>query len=198
VKRTMSGGGSLARRLTAATIALAATLVPAGAVEARGVSLPNLSRVNIANPLASIPGLHELADLPGVLDSAVDVVTANAGSSTVSVLLNNGDATFRSTKHPPRAIAPFTPALGDFAGRGMLDLAVGDSGTSRVAVRRGNGDGTFGAPTTYRVGLVPWWLTAADISHDGRIDIVTGNGVGASISVLVNDGAGGFATAVDY
>jgi hypothetical protein len=112
-------------------------------------------------------------------------VVGSSASNVVSVLLNNGDGTFRPAPSNPSAVLPFSPALGDFAHRGVLDLAVGEVGTSTISVQRGNGDGTFGAPVRYRVGLDPWWVSVSDLRHNGTSDILVAIGASASISVLL-------------
>jgi hypothetical protein len=85
-------------------------------------------------------------------DGIPDLVVANAyqGGSvgTVSILLGNGDGTFRaSTEFDAGGAETTAVAVGDFNGDGKPDLVVandGDlAGPSNVAVLLGNGDGTF-------------------------------------------------------
>lgn len=50
---------------------------------------------------------------------------------------------------------PSSVALGDLAGRKVLDLVVAHRGENKVAVLSGNGDGTFKAAVPYAVELRP-------------------------------------------
>jgi hypothetical protein len=73
----------------------------------------------------------------------------------VSVLLGNGDGSFRAPVSYPVGSSPGSVAVGDFNGDGHLDLvtANGFSGFGNtVSVLLGNGDGTFGPPRTYASG----------------------------------------------
>src|SRR3989442_15554132 len=88
-------------------------------------------------------------------DGIQDLAVANFGSNTVSVLLGNGDGTFR----PPLTVVvgggPASVAVGDFNGDGVQDLAVANSGSNTVSVLLGNGDGTFRAARTFEAGAGP-------------------------------------------
>ena len=77
---------------------------------------------------------------------------ASSGASGVSVLLGNGDGTFRV--RPSSGVAGCL-AAGDFNGDGRTDLADADYTSSDVSVLLSNGDGTFGTQTTYPVGSGP-------------------------------------------
>src|SRR5260370_725933 len=78
-------------------------------------------------------------------DGTPDLVVANRGSNTVSVLLGNGDGTFQPTRNLPGFRGPVFVAVGDFNGDGFLDLAVASRDSNNVSVLLGNGDGTFQA-----------------------------------------------------
>jgi hypothetical protein len=76
-------------------------------------------------------------------DGIPDLVVANAGgdTGTVSILLGNGDGTFRASREYGAGIDTFSVAVGDFNGDGKPDLVVGTNGG--VGILLGNGDGTF-------------------------------------------------------
>src|SRR5207249_1694859 len=84
-----------------------------------------------------------IADLNA--DGRPDLAVATAGSNTVSVLLGNGDGTFRDKSEYFAGITPYSVTIGDLNGDGKPDLAVANSGS--VSVLLGNGTGTFGANT---------------------------------------------------
>jgi hypothetical protein len=120
----------------------------------------------------------------GKLDLAV------TGSSTVSVLLGNGDGTFGAEQAFDVSGSPAAVAVGDVNGDGKLDIVTANNG--RVSVLPGNGDGTFGAATTYAIAGSANSIALADFNQDGKLDIVT---TGAEMDVLLNNGDGTFGTA---
>jgi hypothetical protein len=61
----------------------------------------------------------------------------------VSILLGNGDGTFRPHFDFATGTQPSALAAGDFNGDGKLDLAVANTQDNTVSVLLGNGDGTF-------------------------------------------------------
>jgi hypothetical protein len=148
------------------------------------------------------PGLVSIGDFNG--DSKPDLAVANLGAfdegsntytnSSVSVLLGNGDGTFRIATNFANGSYPQTLVLGDFNGDGKPDLAVQtDAG---VSILLGRGDGSFNAAFTYDdANVLPSSLAVGDFNGDGKPDLVlaspTNNG-GISISVLLGKGDGTF------
>jgi hypothetical protein len=179
-----------------------------------------------------VPGITSavLADVNG--DGILDIVTANgfpgnefvSGGEGVSVLLGNGDGTFK----PARAVLttgnPSSVVVGDFNGDGKPDIVIAfDSefgfGVTTLSMLRGNGDGTFQAPSAIPIPFFAGFTTdnvvgvsslaAADFNGDGRLDlalgvsaITTNTVTGGSpfavydVEVLLNRGDGTF-TAVE-
>ena len=78
-------------------------------------------------------------------DTVLDLAVINYGSSTVSVLLGNGNGTFKLAVNSTPG-QPLSVAVGDFDDDGKLDIATAN--VSDVSVMRGNGDGTFDAPAS--------------------------------------------------
>jgi FG-GAP-like repeat/Abnormal spindle-like microcephaly-assoc'd, ASPM-SPD-2-Hydin len=91
----------------------------------------------------------------------------------VSVLLGNGDGTFKTAVFYPIGLdqAIESIAIVDLRGDGILDLAVATLGDG-VNVLLGNGDGTFGSPISYPVKANPFFIAAGDFTNDGHVDIV--------------------------
>jgi hypothetical protein len=135
-------------------------------------------------------------------DSKLDLVI---GSSTgvcggFSVLLGNGDGTFKSAVSYDVGACHRGVAVGDFNGDGKADLAlVGGLGlVGKISVLLGNGDGTFQAAVDYAVGAGQHSIAVGDLNGDGKADLVAANYVSATISVLLGNGDGTFQTAVNY
>jgi hypothetical protein len=127
-----------------------------------------------------------VADVNG--DGRLDVVTANPGSSDVSVLLGNGDGTFQTPQRFAVGGGPVSVAVADVNGDGRLDLvtanAYGTNGAGDVSVLLGAGDGTFQAEQRFGAGFNPSSVAVADVNGDGRLDLVTDD-----VSVLLQQSA---------
>src|ERR1700730_16369853 len=80
-------------------------------------------------------------------DGNVDIIIANEGDTTLSLLLGNGDGTLRPAGTIQIGYRPISVATGDFNGDGNIDVAVCGIPLSPVfTILFGNGDGTFQAP----------------------------------------------------
>jgi FG-GAP-like repeat len=145
------------------------------------------------------------ADLNG--DGNLDLVYLDESTSTVVVLLGNGDGTFQS----PRTFPVFSGAgaqqapiiAADFNGDGKLDLAVPDTVGNAIDILLGNGDGTFQTQIVAPTATGPVSVTVADFNRDGKLDLAVGTGPSSPtasgvVSVLLGNGDGTFQTHVDY
>jgi hypothetical protein len=129
------------------------------------------------------------ADFGG--DGIVDLAVADPFAGGVSILLGNGDGTFR----PPVTylVAGAGLAVGDFHGDGRLDLAVGGGIDDDLEVLEGNGDGTFQPAVGVPTGVAVSNLLVGDFNGDGKpdvaVDVAGFNGDGdTAATVLLNDG----------
>jgi hypothetical protein len=124
-------------------------------------------------------------------DGNLDIVAVSNFGGIVSLLLGNGDGTFRGPTNVPGFFGSSSfVALVDFNGDNKLDLAVSsDSGTLYVAL--GNGDGTFQAPRSTTVGSPAGAMANGDFNGDGRMDLVIT--VSSSLVLLLGNGDGTFA-----
>jgi len=131
-----------------------------------------------------------VADLNG--DGKADLVVANSLDGTISVLLSNGDGTFRpAVSYTIGSSGPNDVAIGDFNGDGKPDLAVTDTGVKGVFVLLGNGDGTFQLPVNYPTSDVTDDVVVADFNGDGNLDIAATDFSGG-VSILLGNGNGTF------
>src|SRR5438445_2732 len=104
-------------------------------------------------------------------DGIQDLAVANYDSATVSVLLGNGDGTFRAGPTVAVGTGPHCVAVGDFNRDGVQDLAVANYASNTVQVLLGNGDGTFRAPRTVVEGGGPAFVAVGDFNRDGMQDL---------------------------
>ena len=139
-------------------------------------------------------------------DGILDLVVANAcgddssckAKGTATVLLGNGQGVFQPGTEISLGMSPSSLALGDLAGRKVLDLAVAYRGDNQVAILTGKGDGTFKTPVTYAAGTAPSAVVVADFNGDAKADVAVANFKDSTVSVLFGKGDGTLQTAVAY
>lgn len=133
-------------------------------------------------------------DGDGKLDLAV---MDSCGSCTVSpnlvtILLGNGDGSFRAQGTYATGGGPIGIVAADFNADGKLDLAIANEVDNTVTILLGNGDGSFKAQTTISVGARPYSLASGDFNNDSKTDLVTLNISDGTVSVLLSNGDGTF------
>jgi hypothetical protein len=118
----------------------------------------------------------------------------------VSVLLGNGNGTFRAAVNFAVGYHPGSLVVGDFNGDGTLDVAVANAfdPNGTVTVLLGNGDGTFGTPVSYPAGASPGSLAEGDFAGDGILDLAVANSTAGTLSILRGRGDGTFQAPVSY
>jgi hypothetical protein len=131
-------------------------------------------------------------------DGIPDLAVTNGTSNSVSVLLGNGDGTFKPAVNNAVGQSPDYVAVGDFNGDGNPDLAVAIWYTEKVSILPGDGKGGFGAATDYTLGDPPTSLAVGDFNGDGAPDLVAGTNGASNVSVLLNTGSGTFSPAQSY
>jgi len=175
-----------------------------------GFSYSNNYSVGAAGTAGLLDGVVA-ADVNG--DHKLDLLAINAGDNTVTVLLGNGDGTFRNgVLYPACNVTDCTPlsiTTGDFNKDGHLDIAVADA-TGAIDILLNNGNGTFQAPAydpapSCSSGANPCYggnpdnesgIGSADLNGDGNLDLViTAN---SGVWVYLGNGDGTFQTPVNY
>lgn len=133
-------------------------------------------------------------------DSKLDLISANQGTNTVSVLIGNGDGTFNLHKDYQTGNKPNHIIAVDVNADGKQDLITSNELDNTISVLIGNGDGSYLLPKTYPVGQIPWYVASGDLNRDGKPDIIVANRkyISNNISVLLNNGDGSFAPQQNY
>lgn len=133
-------------------------------------------------------------------DGDTDLVVANElpsqAAGTLSILKNNGDATFAARTTLTTGKSPYCVILAQLNADNYLDIAVANLDSSTVSIYWNNGNGTFSAPLSITVAAGPGSLAAGDLDGNGSIDLVVTNTFANAVSVLKNNGNGTFAAPV--
>ncbi|MDZ4755110.1 MAG: FG-GAP-like repeat-containing protein, partial [Phycisphaerae bacterium] len=140
-----------------------------------------------------------IAKLDG--DNDLDLAVSNAfGGPGISILMNNGNATFAAPVAYAAGSTPSSVAVADLSGDGAPDLAVANGGFngSTASILINNGNGTFAAGVAYAAGQGPEAVALGDLDDDGDVDLVVANQFGDTISVLRNNGNGTFGPQTTY
>lgn len=134
-------------------------------------------------------------------DGAPDLAVVNGGdpaggSGNVSVLLGNGDGTFKPAAIYPAGASPTWIAAADFNGDGNLDLAVAtsDGVSSSIAVLLGDGGGKFQSAIATPVSDGISAIVARDLDGDGKPDLAVAHCCGplGGMAMLSGNGDGTF------
>jgi hypothetical protein len=128
---------------------------------------------------------------------------AGPGTSGVSILLGNGDGSFRPASFVALGSVSISAIIGDFNGDGKADLAAANEGSDSISILLGNGDGTFQAPVSISldqpgISVSPTSIVAADFNIDGKLDLAVATPNVHDVAVLLGNGNGTFGSPVHY
>jgi hypothetical protein len=135
-------------------------------------------------------------------DGLPDLLTTHFHTSTLGVLLGNGNGTFQAaTVLIGASSLPSAVVLADVNGDSRLDVLLANSGNATVGVGLAPSTGALSAITTYpaATGSSPQGLAVADITNDGRPDLlVTTNATGSAFALVAGNGNGTFQAPISY
>src|SRR5437868_6363139 len=149
---------------------------------------------------------------PDLLVANFCVTTSNCANGTVSVLLGNGDGTFRpAVAYNSGGSLAVSLAVADVNGDGKPDVVVANCtncgsppGNGSVGVLLGNGDGTFQTAQVFTSGE-PSAVAIADVNGDKKPDVIVAQCVSPAfgcvpgqVGVLLGNGDGTFQAIVTY
>ncbi|WP_287130281.1 VCBS repeat-containing protein [Candidatus Cyanaurora vandensis] len=146
----------------------------------------NFGRPQVRDLRGRYPKSITAGDLDG--DGDLDLVVGNRDflRSTVTVLENNGDATFGPNRFFTNKGQSADVEVGDLDGDGYLDVVtiLEDRSTGTVLANQGNGQ--LLAPVTFSVGDEPLGVVVADLNGDGQVDVATANSGSDNVTILLN------------
>jgi hypothetical protein len=155
-------------------------------------------RTAVNYPAGRSPYSVAVGDFNG--DGVLDLAVANSiyAAGTVSVLLGNGDGSFRTAVNYAAGSAPNSVAVGDFNGDGISDVAVANALSNDVSVLLGNGDGSFQPARNFDASNAPCSVAVGDFNRDGVPDLAIANCYANDVSVLLGNGDGSFQPAQNF
>ena len=134
-------------------------------------------------------------------DGKLDMVLG--GTTTMQILLGNGDGTFQVGRVLQTEInggeslnMPVAMVTGDFDGDGNTDIVALMSSPSALEIWYGNGDGTFNGPVVLQPSRLYTQMAVADVNGDGKPDLILSDG--NIIAVIHNNGNRSFGPEVHY
>lgn len=134
------------------------------------------------------PGL-KLKDVNN--DGKLDLIGSDNMGNKVSVLLGNGDGTFKAGRSFSTGTSPGKFDIADTNGDGNYDILVSDTTAGTVSLLLGNGNGTFKARTSYAVAVPassPYSVAFGDFNGDGASDFASTGIAANAVSIRM----GGF------
>lgn len=131
-----------------------------------------------------------IGDIDG--DGRLDIITTNAGASSVSVIRNtttiSGSLTVATKVDYTVGLDPVSVALGDITADGKLDVVVSNYNATNISTLRNNSvSGTITLIAAVNKSAIPYPETIAitDIDADGKVDVMFASNA-SSFAVLKN------------
>ena len=113
-----------------------------------------------------------IANIDANGDGLTDLVTSSNSLHAMTLVMNNGDGTFKSLRDFAAGEFPKFVAVSDFDGDGHADLAVSNATSDTISVTLGRGDGTFVyPPVNHYVDEYPQGIVVGDFNKDRLMDL---------------------------
>lgn len=159
------------------------------------------------DPISYAAGVEPLAASTGDVngDGYSDIVVANfypehlaTEASALTVLLGNGDATFRSYRTYETGAEPVALATADLDADGLMDLVSANHGDGSLTVLYGTGEDSRANSLSVPVNGQLVALAIGDLNADAQPELVVASEGEDSVTVLAGIPGGGYQTALAY
>ncbi len=130
-------------------------------------------------------------------DGFTDLVTTNIASNSLSILIGNGDGTFRDQIQLHVCQEPRSLATGRFNQDLYPDVVLACSGSDQIAILLGRADGRFEEGAQYPVHRAPIAVASEDLNGDKLADLVVALR-NDKVKVFLGQGNGEFRHGVQY
>lgn len=145
-------------------------------------------------PVGKAPASLAIADVNH--DGKLDVIVANTGDETVTILLGDGKGHFAPAPGSPFACGkgPNEIAVADMNGDGNPDLVIANTGTPYITILLGDGKGAF-KPSPHSPFATQSFphvhgVVAANFMGDGKLAVITDSWGHDQVLMIPGDGAG--------
>jgi hypothetical protein len=147
----------------------------------------------------SIPTSLAVADFNS--DNQLDIAVVNYGTSTLAILLADGNGTFVMHQYSTgNGSYPCSVAVGDFNRDNRIDIAIANYGTDNVGIFLGYGNGSFTNTIIQSTGSDsrPQFIAVGNFNNDSKLDIIVANLGSNNVLVLKGNGNGTFSLVTTY
>jgi len=124
------------------------------------------------------------------LDGDIDIVTANNGTGSASVLMGDGTGSFSAPTDYITGVGCSSVVLGDMNNDTFLDIITSNEDVNEISILLNDGTGNYLATTNYATGNGPIALMVDDFDNNLNLDVVTVNTQDNTLSVLIGNGNG--------
>ncbi len=122
-------------------------------------------------------------------DAILDVVTANSGTGTISILIGQGNGQFTQGERIEAELEPTSVAIANVNQDAFADIIIANRASNELSILFGNGDGTFEGERRFRAGVSPSSVIVGNVNPNPNMDafsdlIVTNSGSN-DVSILL-------------
>lgn len=146
------------------------------------------TKINSQTGTSTGPIALAVGDING--DGKQDVVTADYGSNTISILIGDGQGHLTFIQAKVAGTHPRGVALGDFNNDGKQDVVAANSGSNTISVWLNVGGGQMGPRTDVATPTEPRAVVVGLFNGDAALDVVSCNYLGGTISLFTNQNNG--------
>ena len=144
--------------------------------------LGGVSGLPTSYPVGPGPTGVTRGDLDG--DGLLDLIAANTGADSVSVILGANPAA--PAINTTVGLSPTSLAVADFNLDGRLDVAVSNTDDNNVTLLLGDGTGHFTFAGNYGTRDLPVALGVGDFNRDGKPDLAVADSFSDTLTILLN------------